>query len=252
MFFFKRKEIVVDCFTFMEAVALNFPIDRAIKFYPKEFKNLPKLTEIKHNQDPDSKLYIKVPTIKSCTGITDLYSNGLVLPAWDSFSIEMLDDNKYSVYSKSSNVTGEWHHRGQYGEEIFPNSAHIKLLSPWMIKEKTGVKFVWMHPGWSNTSNTEVATIAPAIVDYKYQFNTHVSFFIRKGAIINYDIGDALAHIIPLSEDKIKIKIHVIEESKWHKERQAVEKFAHFNNHRKLKYPNFFEEQKKCPFGFGK
>jgi hypothetical protein len=251
MFFFKRKEIIVDCFTYLEAVALNFPIDRAIKFYPKEFKNLPREIELKHNQDPQSKLSIKLPSIKSCTGITDLYSNGFIIPAWDSFSIEMLEDNKYTIYSKSNTVNGEWHSRGQYGN-IYSNSAHIKLLSPWMLKEKTGVKFVWMPAGWSNTENAEIATIPPAVVDYKYQFNTHISMFIKKGGIVNYNIGDPIVHIMPISEYKVKVKTHVIDEATWHKERIAIEKFTHFPNHRKLNYPNFFEERKTCPFGFGK
>jgi hypothetical protein len=251
MFWFKKKEIVVDCFTHMEAVALNFPIERAIKFYPKEFKSLPREHEMKHNDDPQSKLKIKVPTIKACTGIVDLFSNGLVIPSWDTFTIEMVDDSKYTLFSNSNNVYAEYHQRGQYGN-IFPNSGHIKLVSPWALKEKTGVKFVWMHAGWNRTDIAEVATALPAIIDYKYQFNTHISYFIRKGSIINFNIGDPLIHIIPMSEDNVKVKIHVISPEEYNKHRIASEKFAHYDNHRKLKYPNFFEEPKKCPFGFGK
>lgn len=251
IFWFKKKQIVVDCFTFMEGIALNFPIDKAIKFYPKEFKNLPKNIDLKYNQDPESKLVIKVPTIKSCTGITDLYTRGFVIPAWDTFSIEMLGDSNYSLFSESNTVQTDYHNRSQYGQ-IYPNSGHIKLLSPWLLKEKTGVKFLWIHSGWTKTNNTELATIPPAVIDYKYQFNTHISFFIRNGCIINYDVGDPLVHMIPLTEDTVKLKIHVIEEDAWHKQRQATEKFAHLNNHRKLNYPNFLEQSKKCPFGFGK
>jgi hypothetical protein len=235
MFFFKRKEIVVDCFTYIEPVYLNFPIDKAIKFYPDEFKKLRPTAQEN--------------TIKLCRGVNDLYTSGFILPAWDTFTLTMIDDGKFLADANAKNVNTGYHSRDQYGS-IYPNSGHIKLYSPWLIKEKTGVKFLWMQPGWNRTDNSEKLNIVPAVVDFKYQYLSHISMFIKKGTTVKYNIGDPLVHVIPLSENNIKIKTHLLEQEVWTKEFYAFENFQRYDNHRNLKYPKFLET-KKCPFGFG-
>jgi hypothetical protein len=235
MFFFKRKEIVVDCFTYLEAAYLNFPIDKAIKFYPDEFKKL---------KTPEN-----ATSIKQCNGVTDLFKTGFILPAWDTFSINMINDGTFDLAVNAKNVRAGHHNRNQYGG-VYLNSGHVKLYSPWMMKEKTGVNFLWMHCGWNRTDNAEKLDIVPAVIDFKYQFFTHISMFVQKGQTIKYNAGDALVHLIPLSDYKLKIKTHLMDENEWLRAEKVLDNFQGYDDHRNLKYPTVLDK-KKCPFGFG-
>jgi hypothetical protein len=248
MFWFKRKEIVVDCFTFATTAALNFPIDRATKFYPSEFKSIPRYNDVKVSNHPESKLTVKSLTVKACNGILDLYSSGFIIPAWDEFHLEMLNNGDHVFHSRSNIFTTEKHPREQYGNEIYKGYSNLKITSPWLIKEKTGVKFSWNHPVWNRSDNVGNFTILPGIIDFKYQIQTNINTFMKNGTIVQYNAGDPLVHLIPLSDKKVKIKIHQLSYNKWESSRDESSKFALYDNHRKLKYPQFIKEIKRCPF----
>lgn len=250
MFFFKKPEITIDCFTFLEVAQLNYPIAPASKSYP--FKNISNFVEHKYINDPRSNLKIEYPTIRKCDGVTDLYSNGFMLPAWDSFKIEVLNDQEHVIQSTANHVIGETHGRWQVGNDIYKGYAHVKVISPWFVKEKEGVKFTWNQPTWNKTENLTDCTILSAVVDFKYQFLTHVNMFIKTGAIVGWDAGDPLVHLIPMSERRVKIKTHCIDIHEYEKIRLSTLSMAHYSNHRNMKYPDFFGTEKKCPFGFGK
>jgi hypothetical protein len=251
MFFWhKRSTIILDCFTYIESVALNHPIARAGKFYPEDLRDVPKTISKKIIASPRSKLLTEFPTIKECNGLTDLYRNGFILPAWDSFDIEMLGENDFLVNNRSKLVTGEHHSRTQYNDKIFRNSCNIKLVSPWFIREKTGVKFVWMHPMWNRSDNVENISIVPAVVDFQKKQSTNINGFMRKNSIVSYNAGDPLVHMIPISDKKIKINIHSMSPNDWEREKTQLNFHKSMANHRELIFPNIFQPKKKCPFGF--
>jgi hypothetical protein len=250
MFFWhKRSTITLDCFTHLETIALNYPIARAGKFYPEELKAVPKSINKKMSSNPKSKITTEDLTIKSCAGLSELYSNGVILPAWDSFDIEMMGDNNYMINNPSNLVTGEHHHRSQYNNEIYKGYNHFKFFSPWFIRETTGIKFVWMHPLWNRSDNVENISILPAIVDYKSQVATHVNAFIKTGSLVSYKAGDPLVHMIPMSDKRIDIKIHTVDIIEWDKIKNKLMYHNNILNHAKLIIPDFLPK-KKCPFGF--
>jgi hypothetical protein len=251
MFFWhKRSTITLDCFTYLESIALNYPIARAGKFYPEELNDIPKTITKKLSSNPHSNITTDILTIKNCNGLSDLYRNGIVIPAWDSFDIEVLGENNFLINNLSGTVKCEHHFRHQYNNEIYKGYGHVKFISPWYIKETTGVKFVWMHPIWNRSDNVSDISILPAILDYKKQHSTNVNAFIKLGKIVSYNAGDPLAHMIPMSEKKIKINIHVLSTEEWMKEKIQIEHYAQLPNHRNLVTPNFLNTKKKCPFGF--
>jgi hypothetical protein len=251
MFFWhKRSTITLDCFTYLETTALNHPITRAGKFYPEELRDLPKSVSKKISTNPRSNIQTELLTVKSCNGLTDLYRNGFVLPAWDTFDLEMLGESNFLINNPNGFIKGEYHHRDQYNNDIFKGYAHVKLLSPWYIKEKSGVQFVWMHPMWNRSDNIQNLSILPAVIDFKKQHSSHVNTFIKIGSIISFNAGDPLVHMIPISDKKIKINIHCVSEQEWMKEKFQMDFHSHLLNHRNLEIPEIFKNKKKCPFGF--
>ena len=251
MFFWhKRSTITLDCFTYLEGISLNYPIARSGKFYPSELKDVPKYINTKISNDPQSKLTENIETIKNCHGLHELYTNGIIIPAWDDFSAEMINDNRHSIYSRTNTVKGEHHPRYQYNNEIFKGYSHLKFLSPWYLKEKTGVKFIWMDPIWNRSTNLRDMSILPAILDFKTQHASHINTFIKNGSTVKVKIGDPLVHLIPMSEKKINVKVHLLSFDEWNKTTKEIDFYMRLKNHRDLIVPDFFKSKKKCPFRF--
>jgi hypothetical protein len=252
MFWFKKKEIVVDTFTYNSTLIDNFPIEQASKYYPKYFKDMPKFVDVKATNDPnipDSKMTIKTGTIKLCNGLTDLFSNGFIIPAWHEFNIEVTDSGKIVIPSVFQEITTyEVHPRWQYGDNIYKDHTHIKLVSPWLVYETSGVKFTWNRCDWHRSDNSNSFNALSAVIDFKYQNATHVNAFVKNGTITRFDAGDPFVHLIPISESRVKIKNHLISPNEWHTKRVNYQAHNSYKNHRKLNYP----KQSKCPFGFGK
>jgi hypothetical protein len=251
MFFWhKRSTITLDCFTFLETIALNHPIAKSGKFYPKDLKDVPKFVTTKVSNDPHSKLTENIETIKHCCGLHELYSNGIVIPAWDNFSIEMINEKRHVIHSTTNTIKSEHHPRFQYNNEIFKGYSHLKFISPWLIQEKSGVKFVWTDPTWNRSNSLKDMSILPAIINFKKQHASHINTFIKNGSTIKANLGDPLVHLIPMSEKKIKINIHVLSIDEWERKVKEIEYYVKLKNHQDLITPDFFKSKKKCPFGF--
>jgi len=251
MFFFKRKQIVVDCFIKDLIVYNNFKIQRASKFIPKEWKDLPPHFSHKMNPDPNSKMVQEIATLKKCNAFRDLFANGFIIPLWADCQLEAHNDRfvfgGHNMFEANSTASG--HHRSQIGD-FYLNYNHIKIESPWFLREKTGVKFSWNGCLWNNTHNLEHVQFLPGVLDFKYQNATHINLFIKRGVVIKYFANDPMVHLIPLSDSKIKLKHHLLSEDEYVKMHDAMDKSIRYHNPRDLRDGIFPE--KKCPFGFGK
>jgi hypothetical protein len=251
MFFFKRREIVVDCFINDVIIFNNFKIQRAGKFIPKEWKGLPSYHEIKISHNLNTKMVQKVPTLKRCNAFRDLFANGFIIPLWADIQLEAYDSQVELRGHKiiEPNVRSEWHSRSQIGD-FYPNYNHIKLESPWRLREKIGVQFSWNGCLWNNTHNLENVQFLPGVLDFKYQSSTHINLFVKKDVVVKYFANDPMVHLIPLSDNKIKLKHHLLSEAEYMKISEATSKSNSYNNPRDLRTGIFPE--KKCPFGFVK
>ena len=84
-------------------------------------------------------------------------------------------------------------------------------MSPWLIKEKTGIQFYVTNPFWNNPDLMDKLFITTGILDFKYQCATHVNSFIKKqNANILIQAGTPLVHMIPITEKKVKVKCHTV------------------------------------------
>lgn len=199
MFSILRKTSVIhlDCFTYSQDILDLFPITEAKSFSPKWYKDLPPTVQY---QGP------KRGTMKTCPGITDLFKKGFIIPSWRDYYAEM----RNGIPSIVPEEEGEIHHPDQWGDGL-KGYGHIKLIAPWYIKEKTGVSFFFTNTYWN--SNITSYFIPNGVVDYKNQHSANVNMVVAKKIFpnnFNISAGEPLAHVIPLSEKKIKIHLHVV------------------------------------------
>ena len=247
MFWFKKKKIVVDCFTDNIQVYDLYKTQKAKHFYPKWWKDLEHTYQRKLNGiDVDS------PTIKTCNGFIDLYQQGFVIPLWNDIVIET-DENdwKYAIQRNQTQII--WHEKKQLGR-TFDNLLHMKIGSPWAFGEKTGVNFLFFRPFWNQIHLLDKMHVPPGVINYKFQCSSEINlFFPRKINRIELFAGDPMAHIIPITQERVELRHHLISMDEL--ERIRAKNFPNVFLKPYLKYKKIREQnesQKKCPFGFGK
>lgn len=251
MFWIKPTKIHVDCFTYDEIVYNNFKIDRAKEFIPDWWKKIPNNQYSKVNTDPNSSLHIRQLTVKQCNGFRDLFQEGMIFPSWVDAQIEMLDDGKFYISGHdvpSINIEVGYHGREQITTSVYENCGQIKLVSPWFLEEKTGVKFSWMPCMWHNTHNIELMHVLTGVMDFKTQKATNINMYIKKGSIVKIHAGDPLVHMIPLSDKKLEVHHHLLSHEEFKKRMYSELNAGNYANVKKVKQ----NKEEKCPFGFGK
>lgn len=252
MFWIKPSEVHVDCFTHLPMVYEHFRIDRASKFFPEEIKLLPNHVEIKANHDPNSVLMEKIATLRKCNGVIDLFALGMILPCWSNITLEVTKEGQVHHIDRPGKtddfVSVHQHERMQYGSGIYSNQVNIKLIAPWYIEEKTGVKFTWNMCDWHRTDITNKIKIVSGVLDFKHQHQANTFLFMEKDSIVEYKAGDPLVHLIPITEKKLKLHHHLIERDEYIDRVRKTMIETQYTNHRKLKN----QSESKCPFGFGK
>lgn len=250
MFWFKRKEIIVDCFIDNSTIEQNFPIEPAHKFFPEGWKTIPKTMPIKvhEKQYPESNLSVDMATIKKCVGLINLFSNGFIIPAWCDLGVEM-DAKGNHLWHAPMNMHVMQHPSFQLWDGLYKDYGHVKLGSPWVIHEKTGVNFTWNQCDWNNTDDLHKYRIVSGVLDFKYQHQSNVNMFLRKSSLIDFKAGDPLVHLIPISESNVKIKTHVVDTNELMK--LNTNQVQYVNQYRTTK-SKIDAKERKCPFGFGK
>jgi hypothetical protein len=242
MFFFKRSKIVVDCFTTQSAINELFPIQKASKFYPDWWKNLPKT----FNRTNSWGLSIPQSTMKACNGFINMYQNGFMIPLWSDLIVETSHVKWLYEFSAPSEIHS--HDPEQLGN-IGDTYHHLKLISPWIFREKTGIKFTWMASTYNQIDRLQAYHVLPGIMDYKYNCGTNINLLFPK--VVNKQLikaGTPLVHIIPMSENPVEVKTHVITEQELHKleTNSYISTFIRkYDTNKKI----LKDKERSCPFG---
>ncbi len=130
----------------------------------------------------------------------------------------------------------------------FVNYHHIKLISPWILKEKSGVKFAWVGAEWNLDSYN--FKVLPGIINFNINHHTNVNLMLpkeEKNIII--PAGLPIVNLIPLTDKKINLVNQVIPEKEMDSMRRSPQQ-SYFHGWRTSK--RLLKENKsKCPFGFG-
>jgi hypothetical protein len=240
IFIFKKKEIVLDCFT-TEPQVYNFnKIARASDYYPEWLKN----TKKEYNTG-----LFKESTIKKCIALIEMYKHGAVMPLWADLLIKVNNKNiNWQFADFKSQMTN---HSSQQWDNFADENKynHFKIYSPWHFQTKKDVKFYWTKPFWNFPLKEDIDYQVPTgIIDYKYNHSTHINLFVdtSKDKEIFFNAGTPLIHIIPLSENKLIIKNHLVDKL----DHLKFSARYTFQDSYKTKKASSIKNEKKCPFGF--
>jgi hypothetical protein len=227
-FIFKKTKIVLDCFITDQRIIELFPIQKSSNVLPNWWKALPKEVNFEN-------CLVPISTIKRCPGFKDLFSNSLTIPSWGEYKLFLDSNTNFSYISPNHKIEAMSHSNAQF-QNAFKDHGHLKLISPWFLKEKQGVKFNMIQSVWHFHDPSEYL-IPPGILEFKYQHATHINLISKVNSTkkeINIAAGDPLVHLIPLSDKEIDVKLHVISD----KECESLKTYHH-------SFHNSYEKTKK-------
>lgn len=213
-FFFKKKEIVLDCFTHTPHAYDCANIDTALNHMPEWFKKTPK-TE----KDADGNDIPEAVTIKNCPGVIDFYKKGIVIPSWFTMNLKIntfldTENPAFSFEASNDNVhTTNSHNPLQFKRFAGEHGGNIKLSCPWAFKTKEDLYFTWTQPTWSLRNFTGSLTILPAVVNYRYNHGTEINYFVEAKAHVQEIIIPPLTPLVvlhPMTERTVVIKNHLV------------------------------------------
>lgn len=208
-FFIKPKQIVIDCFTSDPNVFNFFKIEQSAKYLPTWHKNVPKLVKTNH----DFVQYVDRPTIRSCYGITEYYKSSYAIRLWSDLILTS-DNNSYG-YCYADNKSLITTHSDYQTNNYFQNEYHhLKIVCPWLFKSSNKVKFLLSEPFWSKFDNNVFSNnvmIHSGVLSFLLQREANINLFIKKEQLrIELQANTTIAHLFPLTEDKILFKHHLV------------------------------------------
>jgi len=251
---FKKKEIVLDCFTGSPiAYELGKP-DFAYKFFPEWFIKLPKrMPNIRNPRTGEN------GTIKLCRAFKRYYTaNSIILPSGYFGHIKVNTKEKrtfdWRIQTKDTSQGVSSHHSAQSEGFLTDNYQHIKLSSSWSFKTNKFIEFLWSDPIY-NRPNICDYTIMPGVIDFKYQHDAFINLVLEyknDPYELEFKPGQPLVMLTPLSQDyNITIKHHLIDKSK----EEPLGEVSTYDSERRypenkkiIQAADKRDEMKKCPF----
>jgi hypothetical protein len=249
--FFKKKKIVLDCFTTVPAVYDNCKIDYGSKYYPEWWKDTPKVLN-------------EFNTIKSCRAFIDYYKRGIVIPSWFEADVTLFErgniENKWFTMKYSNDYVdlSQSHDSVQFLNFARDTGRNIKIKSPWAFKCNKDIGFSWTQPTWSMRDIFKHFSLLPSVMNFKYQHHTHINFYIQledSPVTVTIPPLTPLVMLHPLTEEKVEIKNHLVDEKEFHRIFSKEELLLHRNLddeskefQRKKALTHKLEEINQCPF----
>lgn len=251
LFWKKPKIIVLDAFVSVDAIKNLYPIDKTSNFYPQWWKTMAPT----YTYQDQFGIELQAATMRHCSGLIDLYKRGVSIPLWTDLKVKTSSDGGWWCNFVSGFGNAMAHDSRQLGGNL-ENLIHIKLNSPWLIREKTGCQFLYHGHPWNNLSNLGDYFIPPGIVNFKYSNSTEINtFFPKKDTVISIDAGTPMAHLIPLTDNELSVKCHYVTDAEYRNLSLTAgyrsKSVGNYNNKKKILSSKEAKES-KCPFGFKK
>jgi hypothetical protein len=248
MILFKRKKVVIDAFTRSVGVYEFAKPDFSRNFFPDWWKSMRSKYPI-HNVESGVETYES--TLKRCDGLLDLHKNTISIPLWSDLQITTNSEGRYTWQYATPVGTGMHTHPSQQMDGVFDDYTHVKIETPWLFFEKTGVNFYFTEPVWSMKDKWQDLVIPPAVINFKYQDTTNVNcFFRKKDATHQFKFGEPIATIVPMTEHEVDIRHHLVDEKEYRRLHEAHLYAPKWNGSYKLRKRLWQEKeqnQKKCP-----
>jgi len=246
--FSKLNPISIDAFTYNESIYNYYPPRPSKEYIPTWWKQL-------SSDFTDSTGFnILHPTMKRCMGFIESFRYGFIVPLWSDLSINLFKDGQKSYYRyqfADAQSILQTHNPEQYKGFIDTSSMqHFKIIVPWRIKEKSGIKFNISQPTWNMCNLNSNLTVLGGISDFKYQDSCHFQILVNypesnNSTNILIPSDTPLMQVTPLSERPIKIHTHLIDKSKYENSGLGIMKFSGNYLHRQRVIDR--AEKSKCP-----
>jgi len=246
IFFFKKKPVVLDCFTYNSTVHDNIPIDYAKKFYPDWWKNLPKEYRPRESIVP-------LHTMKSCKGFVEFYKNGIIIPMWEDFyaSVSSFKEQQFLWQTASNSQSAS--HAVEHWTGFLPRHRyrHLKLESPWAIWTKEYIQFAFVQPLYNQEEPNDFV-FCPGVLDFKYQHGSHINIMVefkKDPREFKIAAGTPSVLLLPMTEREVVVKTHLVSYDEWMRKKMHPVTFnGHWSFSKKFSDK---QEKSKCPFHFG-
>ena len=253
MFWFKKKKIILKCYT-TDPFAYSFTkIDWGSKFLPEWFSKLSV-----HYTDSEGR---QAHTLRVCHGFKQLYKNSLIIPSWAHINLKTNSINQPPSFKWKTNTPFtqiESHSYSQSSGFLDENRfINFKITSPWYFNCNQPTQFIMSDPIWNRTGITDY-NILPGIMDFKYQSYTNIFGVLEckeQEREINFSPGDPLVFLTPMTEEDITLEHYLVTPLELPKYlpdlRVGLDNTVKYVTNKK--FINKIEQQEsKCPFGFSK
>ena len=231
MFWNRKKDIVLDCYT-SNPFAYNLArINYGYHFIPEWWKQTPKIENI---SAPHEMKVTQVDTIKKCPGIVTYYKTGIVIPMWCELRMMLYAKHEEKVFDGNAShdeIDITFHGVDQFKRFTKEDGHSLKILSPWHIKCREPVTFTMSQPIWSQRDFMEHLHLLPGVLDFKTQTSTNLNYFIiRKDNRVELNIEPLtpMCIIHPHTDRKIVLKHHYIHDNEMFRKIMSSD-FAMFN-----------------------
>lgn len=205
-----KNTITLHCYTTDPLIFEHAKIQEGAQYFPEWWKDTPKEFEGR-------------ATIKSCLAIQEFYKQAVVIPSWFTAEITVHEKNHpkgyaYSYIQSYDEQQFDISHGGdQYPLVAEQGNANLKINSPWYFKCDEEVWFHWGYPYYNKFDNKCLHNmeLLPAVVNYKYQCETNINYFVHNDDIEHtsrIDPWDPLVILHPMTNKKIRIENHLVAE----------------------------------------
>lgn len=240
LFRFRKKEIVLDCFTSDELVLQTAPVTNAIKHIPDWWRKLP-VSYV------DANSFFPKTTMKTCTGMVDYYRESVSLPLWSDLIIKV-DANKGYQWQFSDEKTKAIVHSDKQYTGFVSDVGHLKIESPWCFRTSKPMKWIWSQPMYSFNEKVMGLIVLPGLIDFCAISDININMLIPLHNQNTYTLsqGQSMAHITPMDDCKVKVVRHLISEQEFKRIVDLQSRITFIN-----KYRNILKQKQKfsdCPY----
>jgi hypothetical protein len=159
--------------------------------------------------------FSRIPTIKHCYGLQQLFKYGIGLPLWHDVNIGIEADGKVLSWGRNRKLSrpGDSHPIEQYSEAFSGNVQHYKFTSPWLFVCEAAVPFVWAHPTYHQKDPFKFQTMI-GIAEYRHQHSTHVNVLLPKvpgqRTERTFAAGEMLVYLLPITDANVAVMAHEV------------------------------------------
>jgi len=203
VFFIKKKEKI--------KVELYSPIGQLIDMFPPVLmqNDLPSW----YNNIPNS----NIKTVKHCPGLRDLYENGISVPLWTDYLIDIGEDtiNNVDWPKRNPNSGIGKHDLSIQAPKAWPGYYNIKFESPWHVWCNEPIPFIFVQPVW-NQGDPQQFTNVPGVTEFRNQHQLHINTLWKPSGVpqeVMLKAGTILSHLVPLSDRPVEISFHILTET---------------------------------------